>query len=464
MTKTPRTTVENLASRMTRIHLQELSQLYRDAIQVTRRLCLQYLWIDSLCIVQNDEADWQREASRMGDVFSNAEITISAAISEDGQSSIFSRRDTSMVQTPFRKRAGDSPQGSFYLRKQRDPRDEIDNCALNKRAWVLQERILSPRVLTFSSHQVLWECREMGQTDKGPKLKLFPNSPRGLLQSLLHFSKRPGDLEIDMPTYDCWRSIVSNASCAKLTYEKDRLYAIEGLAERVRRVMGSEYRYGTFMSISDLATQLSWTRVSSVSSYRLPVPRRAPSWSWAALEGDDGVRMPDAAGRPCVQRLPTSILTILAKQLPRAGALCLSAHFQTCEVIKGRRVEWSYGAPTLLPIDPRRDEEELDRCQVLPFRGYEIFPLAPSSDPVGIYGAATFDMLPNEFVTRSYTCLLLSKKNFQFSQENSARGTALLLRAVEGEKDTFVRVGIVTLFKRGLEDLLRIPRQTVTLW
>ncbi|KAF5675368.1 heterokaryon incompatibility protein [Fusarium circinatum] len=79
-----RTTTATLASRTQGIECSELSTTFQEAILVTRDLGLRYLWIDSLCIVQDDAADWQEQAMRMGDIYTSACVTISATGSSDG--------------------------------------------------------------------------------------------------------------------------------------------------------------------------------------------------------------------------------------------------------------------------------------------------------------------------------------------------------------------------------------------
>jgi hypothetical protein len=62
-------TRENVEQFLSHIPTKSLSKTFRDAIEVTRRLGFKYLWIDSLCIIQGDEVDWTKEASRMEFVY-----------------------------------------------------------------------------------------------------------------------------------------------------------------------------------------------------------------------------------------------------------------------------------------------------------------------------------------------------------------------------------------------------------
>lgn len=73
------TTRSNYRAHQGCIRAEELPQTFQDAIRVTRELGLRYLWIDSLCIIQDDAKDWNQEAALMGSIYENAYCTIAAA-------------------------------------------------------------------------------------------------------------------------------------------------------------------------------------------------------------------------------------------------------------------------------------------------------------------------------------------------------------------------------------------------
>jgi len=114
------TTTANLNCRIRDIPKSDLSQLFQDAILVTRRLGFQYLWIDSLCILQDSREDWERESVLMGDVFANSDITISAVAAEDGCSTFLGPRDTHMVRTKYRKFRGQPSEGVMFFRRSKN--------------------------------------------------------------------------------------------------------------------------------------------------------------------------------------------------------------------------------------------------------------------------------------------------------------------------------------------------------
>lgn len=63
----------------------KLPNTFQDAIAVTRMLGLRYIWIDSLCIIQNDAQDWEREAAKMALIFESAYLTIAATAASNGR-------------------------------------------------------------------------------------------------------------------------------------------------------------------------------------------------------------------------------------------------------------------------------------------------------------------------------------------------------------------------------------------
>lgn len=144
----------NIAQRKAHIAYDELPQTFKDAVRVTRALGLRYLWIDSLCIVQEDPDDWAAEASRIEDVFSQAYCTIAASSAASSLEGFLGhRRPRDAIRIPT---SGGAP---LYLAEYIDDfRTDVENSVLSSRGWVLQERALSKRTICFTSTQVYWEC------------------------------------------------------------------------------------------------------------------------------------------------------------------------------------------------------------------------------------------------------------------------------------------------------------------
>jgi hypothetical protein len=149
------------------LSLSALPRTFQHAVYLTRLLKIRYLWIDALCIIQDSAADWAREASLMGDVYANSLLTISAAASDNSQGGLFYARNPHSV-TPCLislHKTTSSLDDTQYMYVYKEPKEYghecISNMALGERAWAMQERLLSMRVLHFSRDQVRWECRTL---------------------------------------------------------------------------------------------------------------------------------------------------------------------------------------------------------------------------------------------------------------------------------------------------------------
>ena len=92
--QTAKTTRVTLKDRMRGIRIETLPKSFRDAIMICRALGIRFLWIDSLCIIQQDAEDWERECSRMRDVYRNSYLTISIARSRGSSDGCFSTRSS----------------------------------------------------------------------------------------------------------------------------------------------------------------------------------------------------------------------------------------------------------------------------------------------------------------------------------------------------------------------------------
>jgi hypothetical protein len=147
------------------IEPEELPKTSQDVIRFTRASGIRYLWIDSLCIIQDSITDWQRESAVMGYVYKNAVCNIAATAAPDGRFGCFFERDPSLI-LPCRVQSKSFPnQGSdselFELVPNAIWAHNVDDAPLNSRSWVMQERFLSPRIIHCGKNQLFWECREL---------------------------------------------------------------------------------------------------------------------------------------------------------------------------------------------------------------------------------------------------------------------------------------------------------------
>jgi len=266
-----------------------LTKTFSDAIHITQYLGFRYLWIDSLCIIQDDTADWAREAGLMTGVYGCSAITIAASSATDGSiGCFFSRPKTWRCQI----RAG--PNAEQILYDVEYSHDRI-NIPLHSRAWVVQERYLSRRILHFYENEVFWECVQCCRCET------FPNESVDRIHTY-HFYLYP-----KRPTRRQWPQIVNYYSQRKLTRNTDKLIAIGGLARLIHQSSKDEYLGGMWRD--KLEMQLCWT--SGFEDHSVSKTYIAPTWSWASstthvipAEEDDGREEPD---RLCIEIIEAKV-------------------------------------------------------------------------------------------------------------------------------------------------------------
>lgn len=198
-----------------------LSKTFLDAINVAKHIGLYFIWIDSLCIIQDSIDDWRQEAATMSDVYRNSELNISAAGAADGTDGcFFDRKDDWKCEISM----GSGERTARYLCLPFEFEIySLDDMPLMKRAWVLQERLLAPRTLHFAKSQLFWECNELHAC------RLLPHGYDNWGRNTK--IQRTGDIRDALRK---WKSIVTEYSMCKLTKDKDKLIAISGIARVMR--------------------------------------------------------------------------------------------------------------------------------------------------------------------------------------------------------------------------------------
>ncbi|KAF2806746.1 HET-domain-containing protein, partial [Mytilinidion resinicola] len=272
--------------------VSELPKTFADAVKVAWELGIRYIWIDSLCIYQDSEHEWQSESAKMGLVYKNSWLNIAAIDSSDCNGGCFFQRDKRLVE-PIKMKFKDDEK-EFLCIDSNLWLVGIDGAPLSKRAWVLQERLLSPRQIHFGVLQLYWECRRHAACE---------TLPGSMLASILDLmSAENTDAQntrkaTPLDVYTGWRHSVQNYSKCSLTYPRDKLIAISGVAKEMSKVINDQYLAGLWRS--QLPTTLLWSAEPSgpASSIRYqkspagsgniwtrPRPLRAPTWSWASLD------------------------------------------------------------------------------------------------------------------------------------------------------------------------------------
>ncbi|KXJ88167.1 heterokaryon incompatibility protein-domain-containing protein [Microdochium bolleyi] len=293
-----------------------LPTTFRDAIKVARHFGVDHLWIDRLCIFQDSAQDWERESSRMHDVYQNAHFSIAALSARDADGGLFFERDPASVVPSF-VRIKTTPGGEEEAFMYRDEDGGSWKASswrgepLTERSWVLQERLLAPRTLYFGSKQIFWECRERKRCEVNPLRcdeevvigyvadsgrgsrfastadALAPKSTRTPWKRLLDAREvRHTDDDLEQVFLD-WNATVMSYAGLKLSFAKDKLVAISGIAQamksRLEALKPGPHRYLAGMWEESLLETLCW-HAGGAAKVR-PAEYRAPSWSWASLDG-----------------------------------------------------------------------------------------------------------------------------------------------------------------------------------
>lgn len=250
-----------------------MPQTFIDAVKITRRLGLKYLWIDSLCICQDDPEDWAREAGRMADVYSNAYVVIAANRSSDTTGGCFHERaprETAVVQIPIMGSKEEVHVTRLFLSDHSDyPDASFSTEPLTERGWALQERTMPQRTLHYNDRQMYFECvhgieaedGHMSSTTKNFLYQYFP------------------DFELAIAN---WNSLIGDFSKRKLSRNTDRLPALSGWAKKLQKAIGADYVAGLWSNT--LVQGLAW-ECKGERKPASPEEYIGPSWSWASYGG-----------------------------------------------------------------------------------------------------------------------------------------------------------------------------------
>lgn len=288
-------TRENKPELMQKIEWHKLPKTFQDALTFTHNLGVRYLWIDSLCIIQDDEDDWQRESSNMYSLYKNSYLTIAATGGFGPHDGLFTfaGNQYSLREISVTNSAGQTM--TCKMRKTLPQLDNVKKFPLLERGWVFQERILSPRFLHFGPQELLWECFETATCE----CTIADSEIRGKREYVFLIGRQACD-RCQLPGDHCagceihlWRNIVMEYSRLKLTFDDDILVALSGLVEQQKEFRRTEYVYGLWMD--SLPLDLTWHVRRTIDIFKLaeqdsvlPPPRlskrRAPTWSWASVK------------------------------------------------------------------------------------------------------------------------------------------------------------------------------------
>jgi hypothetical protein len=278
------TTTDNIQDFKNIVPWSILPLTFKDAIDFTRRLGIRFLWIDSLCIVQNDPQDWLKESAQMLSIYQNSYLTIAATKSPNSSSGCYTSSSREDQEHKIHSFDDNGASVELYVRKAfvHTPFQTLgrfEEFPLLQRAWVYQERLMSTRMLHFGPDELVWECREYSRCECTALDTQSSENPFGKAQPWLGMMLTSSHANLKRN----WHATVFQYSQLDLTYEKDKLPALSGLAKRMRQQRrGIKYLAGLWEDtlLEDLLWTVSW------SNGKRPHTWRAPYWSWASVDGN----------------------------------------------------------------------------------------------------------------------------------------------------------------------------------
>ncbi|KAK8256814.1 heterokaryon incompatibility protein-domain-containing protein, partial [Phyllosticta capitalensis] len=281
----------NIRSLQVSINWTEIPPTFQDAIKITRLVSCDYIWIDSLCIIQDDAEDWKNQATQMAQIYSHSYLNIAATTSWNSWGGLAKTKartkpleSHSLKENIIARPHLQQVHRAFYGAEGELPAKGGSRFPLLQRAWVFQERLLSRRTVHFTRSEMVWECRshtfcECEEYDAPPRNENIKTDFDNVVRS--------STTEI---VSQMWWNCVQNYTRLVITKSTDWPHAIAGLASRVLPYMRSNYSAGLWDKT--LPFDLLWGRgwsipveVDEMSSGEWPFhsssfPRTPPTWSW----------------------------------------------------------------------------------------------------------------------------------------------------------------------------------------
>ena len=464
------------------IMVSQFPRTIQDAIHICRKFGFQYLWVDSVCIMQDDPKAWRYESEKMGSIYQGSAISIAALYAEDNSGGCFAKREPlKNISLHFPPRAthilsshimNDGHQeeiqfSKFWIRSRQKYTypDQLDGGSLRTRGWAFQELLLAPRTLYFGSHGIYWECRQARRND------LFPrgvpemssenwDSPLGIGR---HFKKllfKLGVLDSSISHElrrrwfnAAWQEIVKYYSGLKLTYSTDKLAAIAGIVEFVkaahRTLARGVVNYSAGVWAFDFSEQLLWyLPKQKIEDETEKVSRRqitsiALSFSWAYA--DVQVEYPPASpqylstvahdvlhGPDLLTRVTQTGSNLEESSHKRSEACLVGYYLQVC-------------GPVSRVYPKRFVDARYRQTKYLNDNSVYMISLDFKEDAEAIFDEILF----LSFIRWSTVVIRDPEKRLEPDEFRELRGLLLVPVSVEGRKSTFRRIGY---FVEGLSE------------
>ncbi|KAK2595484.1 hypothetical protein QQS21_006824 [Conoideocrella luteorostrata] len=256
-----KTTRMNLQSHTKSIPWHDIPTTFQDTIRVARNLGIPYVWIDSLCIVQDDQQDWLSQSQLMGSIYQYADLTIAASHAEDSWTGFLRAQTPKHPMIDLSESLPEESRSStqrprLFASVRTESAHEVfpEFGALNKRAWATQEWLLSRRIVFYTAGQLLWSCKSITQRQTGERCYSISRNTR-------------------------WKNVIEQYSDRTLTYPTDKLVALEGLRVQLQSIYGCGYLHGMWKD--SMPDHLLWQVTRKIKEIGATDALKLPSWSWA---------------------------------------------------------------------------------------------------------------------------------------------------------------------------------------
>lgn len=353
----PTTTVSNLQDHLQSIDPTRLPKTITDAIDVCRAIGLRYLWVDALCITQDNDDEKQEEIANMGLIYKNSTVTIVAANAEKVSDGFLGNGKPRQPGVQLPLYIDETTTGTVYLRMKDASESYTSDEPIFQRGWTYQELLLSPRAIIFDSNRINLKClTDFYEPVSETYLYLNVDAPDlpvgvfGMVDENLESrdTRESRDYYIEVTQYRIWKALVEDYSGRELSSFGDRLPALAGIAAELAAVWGDAYLAGFWRRT--IVQCLGWHRTDRSFPQKdlfegvVDRARRteSPSWSWVTAPYSvtiDGLSEPDSqlvgsGVQPTSERSPfgqvrSAYITLEARALDLAAALGPDVGIQT---------------------------------------------------------------------------------------------------------------------------------------
>ncbi|KAK8052489.1 hypothetical protein PG993_003874 [Apiospora rasikravindrae] len=285
------------------VGLSYLPQTFQHAVLITKKLGFRFLWIDSLCIIQDSAEDWRDQAEIMALVYNNSVLTIAALKSSGSHEGCFTdARNPLRLRPCVSDKLGVSVSSWDFGRLWEVEVNSSGYGAspLHSRAWVVQERYSAPRTLLYGANGIYWECRcaqaseahycDVAWDDEANKKTWLQRLEIGSTDDAQQHSNGTATKKSAVVSWkDHWIGLLKTYSSCQLTQSTDKIIAVTGLIKEIERRSKAKPRCILGLWDYDLPGMVLWYRTRDSAHFATDIIGRLdnnmPTWTWASVEG-----------------------------------------------------------------------------------------------------------------------------------------------------------------------------------